>query len=653
MNELFDKLQEYIDKKIEGVEGGFQDLFDEYGLKDILPHLDEIQNVSTNIDIIDPVGSNIGAVINVDNNMDAILATPGYVDDINDGVQEAEQYFIGTQEQAGHAFKWAQEEFNTPVDDGNNTGYSSYHWALTAQQSTYQLTMRGKWTPESGSYPTPNAHGDYWFVEETGEFDNDLWYAGDALIWKDDGDGQEWIHKRESVHWLQIVGKPGAYTPKPHYHSEYVQVDNLLPVSAGPASAGYPIKLNVDGHIHNSMLKLPVTYIVDTFTPVPTDEYPSTGIYNPGASWMISGVHINDGYTFFTGELIGRTIRNGDFLIWAAEGWIIQYDKLMPDTYLKRNGDYPMWGNLQMGLNRITDLSDGIDPTDAVNVRQIEQLADVVFLETEYVVVSAGATDQGKPILLNEHGLVDPTMISFNALIIVGSWNPEDGIEYPTLPEIKPGYSWKIEGTGDDGYTFTSGDLKDKFCKDGDWMIYGQSGWILNPIRITPEDYYRVDGTNPIIADFNAGGHKITRISDGYNDDDAVSKRQMETGLATKAPVGHVHTPTTIQPQGAGSGLDADRLDGYDSTDFMMVNANINPGQIQPQGDTSGLDADTVDGRHASEFFNVTDGIAWGHLTGVPTEFAPVKAAEQTIGGIRIWADGNILNIANTDYVAP
>jgi hypothetical protein len=184
-------------------------------------------------------------------------------------------------------------------------------------------------------------------------------------------------------------------------------------------------------------------------------------------------------------------------------------------------------------------------------------------------------------------------------------------------------------------------------------MVYGQSGWILVPLKVVPEDYYRVDGTNPLIADFNGGGHRLSKIGNAVNQDDAITMYQLDAGLQTKANVGHTHTPTTINPQGAGSGLDADYLDGYDSTDFMMVNANINPGQIQPQGDTSGLDADMLDGRHASEFFNTVDGVDWSNLINVPTEFNPVKATQQVIGGVRIWADGDILHIATDDYVTP
>jgi hypothetical protein len=64
----------------------------------------------------------------------------------------------------------------------------------------------------------------------------------------------------------------------------------------------------------------------------------------------------------------------------------------------------------------------------------------------------------------------------------------------------------------------------------------------------------------------------------------------------------HAHTPSDIVPQGAGSGLDADLLDGQQAADFAAVVHGHNPAAISPQGSGSGLDADLVDGHDATEF---------------------------------------------------
>jgi hypothetical protein len=61
--------------------------------------------------------------------------------------------------------------------------------------------------------------------------------------------------------------------------------------------------------------------------------------------------------------------------------------------------------------------------------------------------------------------------------------------------------------------------------------------------------------------------------------------------------------PGAISPQGTGSGLDADILEGQYGA-YYRARANhtgtSTPASISPQGTGSGLDADTVDGIHAS-----------------------------------------------------
>src|SRR6185436_11042361 len=62
--------------------------------------------------------------------------------------------------------------------------------------------------------------------------------------------------------------------------------------------------------------------------------------------------------------------------------------------------------------------------------------------------------------------------------------------------------------------------------------------------------------------------------------------------------------PSSISPQGAASGLNADKVDGYEAAS-LLDRANHTgtqpPSSLSPQGTGSGLDADTVDGMHASD----------------------------------------------------
>jgi len=66
----------------------------------------------------------------------------------------------------------------------------------------------------------------------------------------------------------------------------------------------------------------------------------------------------------------------------------------------------------------------------------------------------------------------------------------------------------------------------------------------------------------------------------------------------------HIGTqaPNTISPQGSGSGLDADKLDGQDGSYYLNRTNHTGtqtPSTISPQGSGSGLDADMIDGYHA------------------------------------------------------
>lgn len=64
----------------------------------------------------------------------------------------------------------------------------------------------------------------------------------------------------------------------------------------------------------------------------------------------------------------------------------------------------------------------------------------------------------------------------------------------------------------------------------------------------------------------------------------------------------HGHEPSDIMPQGAGSGLNADMLDGSDSGDFAGSIHGHASADLSPQGAGSGLDADMLDGSDSADF---------------------------------------------------
>jgi hypothetical protein len=65
--------------------------------------------------------------------------------------------------------------------------------------------------------------------------------------------------------------------------------------------------------------------------------------------------------------------------------------------------------------------------------------------------------------------------------------------------------------------------------------------------------------------------------------------------------------PSSISPQGSASGLDSDRVDGYEAVSLLNRSNHTgtqSPSTLSPQGESSGLDADTVDGMHASQLLS-------------------------------------------------
>ncbi|MGE3181246.1 MAG: tail fiber protein [Phycisphaerae bacterium] len=114
-----------------------------------------------------------------------------------------------------------------------------------------------------------------------------------------------------------------------------------------------------------------------------------------------------------------------------------------------------------------------------------------------------------------------------------------------------------------------------------------------------------------------------------------VSTSMLLDGAVTNAKISDV-APNKVMPQGSGSGLNADMVDGLDAATFVQAGAadsittamisdlavtdgkivGIVPSKIAPQGAGSGLDADTIDGQHAAAFVftGQTDSIATGMI---------------------------------------
>ena len=113
------------------------------------------------------------------------------------------------------------------------------------------------------------------------------------------------------------------------------------------------------------------------------------------------------------------------------------------------------------------------------------------------------------------------------------------------------------------------------------------------------------------VTALNANWSMPLWLSVQVNTDPELAPRQRITSvpLAVRAESAEQLTqtipPTQLSPQGSGSSLDADTVDGKHASD-LLNRANHTgtqaPSTISPQGTGSGLDADTVDGQHAAAF---------------------------------------------------
>ena len=136
-------------------------------------------------------------------------------------------------------------------------------------------------------------------------------------------------------------------------------------------------------------------------------------------------------------------------------------------------------------------------------------LAATFFTETEHIIVSAGAGDSGKPIVLNAEGQIDASMIDASTFYYVAPFTPAAGAEYPDTTGETHGAFWVVQDLTAD-YTFVDpGELLGLVVRNGDFMVWGSAGWSIMRGEMNPTLYYKLDGTLAITADFNGGGLRL------------------------------------------------------------------------------------------------------------------------------------------------
>jgi len=212
----------------------------------------------------------------------------------------------------------------------------------------------------------------------------------DVLMW--DNTGQQWIANPAITSFEALEDTPSNYSGQGNKllrvrstedgveyvagTALYFSRSEFVDQSTGINEAGMPVKLDVNGKIHDSLINLSLFYYVGQFTPTSTTEYPDTTGESAGATWAVAG--LTSPYTFSAGDLTGQTVDNGDYMVWGTSSWAIMHGSLDPVLFYMLDGSQPITAPFQAGGFQLKNLSNGSDLTDAVTVEQLNGKANVI-----------------------------------------------------------------------------------------------------------------------------------------------------------------------------------------------------------------------------------------------------------------------------------
>ena len=169
------------------------------------------------------------------------------------------------------------------------------------------------------------------------------------------------------------------------------------------------------------------------------------------------------------------------------------------------------------------------------------------YLKTDHINTSNGTNDAGKPIVLNQNGQIDSSMLDTSTFYPVAAHDPSDGTEYPDTTGQTHGAFWWVETlanpTGTDPvkgdyYEFTTdpaasiedseiASLLGKQIFIGDFMVWAATGWGIMAGEMNPTLYYKLDGSHALTGPFAGGGQQIKNIADGSDSTDACTMQQL------------------------------------------------------------------------------------------------------------------------------
>ena len=271
------------------------------------------------------------------------------------------------------------------------------------------------------------------------------------------------------------------------------------------------------------------------YTPTIGNEYPEDNPDNYGDFWSLAIP-----WTFQTGDLAGEVGAVNDLVMWSVNGWTLMELGFDTSLFLKIDGSNPMVASLDVGLHKVINMIEGVDDRDGVNIGQLNaHLADI-WKQDQFIDVSAGVVDVGKPIKTNTQGKVDASFLELELFVYKGEHDPRT-TEYPPITGLNPGDFYTIDLPVGTTYEFTTGNLIGKVVKEGDALIFitdSPEKWGIVTVSLEATDYVKVDGSHAMQAPLSLGNNKIINLAPAELDNEAVTKGQMEDAM--KIPVGMI-----------------------------------------------------------------------------------------------------------------
>jgi len=302
-------------------------------------------------------------------------------------------------------------------------------------------------------------------------------------------------------------------------------------------------------------------------------------------------------------------------------------------------GDITLQADLMTEFGKKADAGHGhLDATTTVagfmstaDKAKLDDMADDALL-MDFLAFSEGSASADHPIKLDDYGVLDVSFFSIKIFNLVGDWTPTPAEEYPSPAE--PGDYWIIENVGapgSGGYTFTGGVLDGRVIYDNELLVKGRDNkWGILHLRVDPNLYYRLDGTNHLTADFQAGNHRLTAVSDPIDNSDAVTKGWMNNQflpLSGGTVTGHIScslsptdgdhlaNKTYVDLQGGG--------DPPDLTDYARLDGAIFTGPVEVHNNFSVESG-------VAYFYNIP---ATGGVPTAPNHFATKEYVDDNAGG--------------------